>query len=72
MLKSIALLGALLLVSVQGSYHQDEAEAATPMKDAKLMVTGYMVDQWCWEINDKVGFDSGANLETTPSGHTIK
>jgi hypothetical protein len=62
MFKSIALLGALLLASVEGSMHtMNEAE----------MVTGYLIDEWCWNTNEKIALDTGAKLDEDPGAHTV-
>jgi hypothetical protein len=58
MFKSIALMGALLLASVEASSHEE-------------MVTGYLIDEWCWNTNEKIALDTGAKLDEDPGAHTI-
>jgi hypothetical protein len=56
MFKSIAMMSALLVATVEGSSHQ---------------VTGYLIDEWCWNTNEKIALDTGAKLDEDPGAHTI-
>jgi hypothetical protein len=35
------------------------------------MVTGYLIDEWCWNTNEKIALDTGAKLDEDPGAHTI-
>jgi hypothetical protein len=59
MFKSIALLGALLLASVEASSHKE-------------MVTGYLIDEWCWNTNNKTALDNKERMDEVPELHTVK